>query len=229
MQSLNDVPANEQRPDLALNKILDLFRILEIKEAFPDLLELMRNNSSSWAVFPQMLVNCLLAVIPGESGVQQLRVGVLEETICPAGKKVACIAIVEFYQEAGRLQEAEQFFSELIFSFKKKNLENFREFDLLFCILQLCQNWHYGSLNKKLKNLLIQLIIRSESGFNASWFKDYFRYLYQLDPLIASKIHDAEVYICSLYCCKEPEIMSASLWTRTLTWASKTPRPKCCG
>lgn len=206
VQSLKDVSENEQKPDNTLEKTLDLLGILEIKEAFPDLLELMRSDFCSWAVSPQRLVSCLRAVIPGESGVQQLRAGVLEETICPTSKNAACAAIVGFYQAAGRIQEAEKFFSELILSFEKKDLENFSEFDLLFYIFRFCQNRHNGSLNVKLKSLLIHLIIRSESGFNASWFEDYFQCLYQLDPLIAAKIYDAEEYIRSLIRCKDPEI-----------------------
>lgn len=206
VQSLREAPENEQRPDITLNKTLDLLRVLEIKETFPVLLGLMRIDSCCRAVSPQMLVSCLLAVIPDESGAQQLRAGLLEETICPAGKRAACIAVVAFYQKAERPQETEAFFSELVSFFEKKGTDNFGEFDLLFCILQLCRDWDYIRLNGKLKSLLIQLIIHSESGFDASWFRDYFCYLYQLDPLIAAKIHGTEDYIRSLYRCKDPEI-----------------------
>lgn len=206
MQFLMETSKDEWKQDSDLNIILGLLGRLKVKSAFPCLLELLQVDQCCRALDPQTLLHCLLALIPDEDGILSLRTGVLERTICQTVLKTVCFAISGSFTASGKLQEAETFFLELVSSFERENLENFEDYDLLFAIIELSKNLQSASLNDKLKDLLIQLIIRSESGFRASWFKEYFHFLYQLDPLIAAKIHDTKEYLYSLYCCGDREM-----------------------
>lgn len=206
MQFLATVAEDEWKQDSVLNKILWLLGRLEVKSAFSCLLELLQINQCCSTLDPQMLFICLLTLIPNEDGILLLRTGVLERTICQAARKTVCLAISESYRRTENIQEAEAFFSDLVSSFERGNLENFEDFDLLFAIFEPSMNLRSASLNEKMKELLIQLIIRSEHGFRSSRFEKYFHYLYQLDPLIASKIHDAKEYLRSLRYCGDGEM-----------------------
>lgn len=206
MQFLIETPKDEWKQDFDLNTILGLLGRLELKSAFPCLLELLQVDQCCRALNSQTLRYCLLALIPDENGILSLRTGVLERTICQTALKTVCLAILESSMKSKEPQKAEAFFSELVSSFERENLENFEDFDLLFAIIELSENLQSATLNAKLKGLLIQLIIHSESGYKASWFKKYFHFLYQLDPLIAAKIHDAEEYLCSLRRCGDREL-----------------------
>ena len=206
MQFLIETPKDEWKQDFDLNTILGLLGRLELKSAFPCLLELLQVDQCCRALDPQTLLSCLLALTPDEDGALSLRTGVLERTICQVALKTVCLAILELSIKSEKPQEVEAFFSELVSSFERENLESFEDYDLLFAIIELSKNLQSATLNAKLKDLLIQLIVCSKSGFNASWFQEYFRFLYQLDPLIAAKIHDTKEYLCSLYCCGDSEM-----------------------
>jgi len=210
VQFLNEAPEGEGRPDRVLTKTVELLARLEVGSAFPCLVELLRSGRCCQALHPQTIFACLLALIPDANGALLLRTGVLDATICPAGREAACLAVSEFYRKTGNTQEAEQFFSDLVSSFGKEDLRDFKDYPLLFSIVHPAMELHCARLNGELKGLLIQLIIRSAGGFHASWFEDYFRCLYQLDPLIAAKIHDAKEYLCTLYRCGDREMFRFS-------------------
>ena len=208
-EKIEDLKGNQEnldKFDQSFPKILHLLASLNIKDAFPCLLELLQLDQHGCLGSVQMVGQYLAALIPDEDGVLALRNSVVEGKLYKDDKNIALTAVVIHYRQKNRTQELELFFLDVIFSLSRKPLEYFEDFETVFLIAEYSFNLHCGSLEKRLKELLIQLIIHSKSGSNASWFKVYWQYLYRLDPLIAAKIHDSELYIHTLRGYAEKEI-----------------------
>lgn len=203
---IGDLKTNQveiERFDPAFTKTLRLLAMLDIKDAFPYLVELLQFDQCCELIPPNELVSCLAALISDEDDVQVLKSDIVERTICSFGRSVACNAVWSYYKRVNEDQKLKMFLADIVSSFNQSNLENFEDFELAFFITEYSIKLRCGNLQEKIKELLIQLIVHSRSGCNASWFENYWVYLYRLDPLIAAKIHNSELYIQGLRYCED--------------------------
>ncbi|WP_394897804.1 hypothetical protein [Clostridium butyricum] len=188
----------------SLNKTLELLAMLGATDAFPLFLKLLEsrvqmihyNNFGTW----------LYKIIPDEASIPLLMNYATNQAICEAARLAACNAVNIFYRQEMKLNDLENFFKNVIFSFDKRQFNQGKNLSLLFGIIQSSIDLGFIGLSEELKGLLIQLIIKSEKGRNSGWFEKYFEYLYKLDPLIAAKIHEIKAYIRTLDRCIDKEL-----------------------
>lgn len=187
-----------------LNKILELLAMLQATDAFPLFLKILESEVlNTW---PNVFGVWLSCVIPNEDTISVLKDYATNQVICEVGRLATCEAVNIFYRNANTHPDLEIFFRDVISTFDSNQFDHGENLSLLFGIIQVGIDLGFTDLLEELKVLIIQLIIKSESGDNASWFKEYFEYLYKLDPLIKVRIHEIKVYIRTMGRCSDKEL-----------------------
>lgn len=70
------------------------------------------------------------------------------------------------------------------------SLDRFENHTLLCNLFEDCYNSHSHKITSEMKELLIRLIIKDEKGYNSSCFKDYFKWLYKLEPTLSWTVQE---------------------------------------
>ncbi|MCL9661941.1 hypothetical protein L2089_14660 [Paenibacillus hunanensis] len=187
-----------------LYKTLMLLAHLKATDAFPLFMKILKFELQS--ISPIVLGEYLSFIIPNENDISLLKDRVLNETLQEQERLVIHVAINKFYLTANKLDSLEEFLRDMIVTLDVTKIEDSEHLSLLFYTIEKVINLNFISLYKTLKTTLVQLIIKSKSGNNSSWFKNYFDYLYKLDPIIAGKIHEIESYIQLLNKCTDEEL-----------------------
>lgn len=75
------------------------------------------------------------------------------------------------------------------------SLDRFENHALLYNLFGDCYNSHSYKIISEMKALLIQLIIEDDKGYNSSCFKDYFKWLYQLEPTLSYTVREIKKFV----------------------------------
>lgn len=187
-----------------LNKILELLAVLRATDAFPFFLKILESEVLN--IPPNVFGVWLSCVIPNEGTISLLKDYTTNKAICGARRLATFIAVNIFYQNAKNNLDLELFFRDVTRTFDSHQFGHGEDLSLLFSIIQVSIDLGFTDFLEELKILITQLIIKSESGINASWFKKYFEYLYKLDPLIEGRIHEIKAYIQTLDRCADKKL-----------------------
>lgn len=203
----------ENQPENTVNsnimRVLSLLAELEVKDAFPHLIKVLESKDENifWGIknaSPVFFMSLFSKVISDENDIMVLNEYITNQNISSINRLVAYGAINNFYQANNRSQDLELFYKNIICKFTDNNFE---DHELLMNVVRSSIDHNFTNTLKDIRVLLIKLIIESESGYNFSGFKDYFKFLYMIDPLIVGKIHDIKEYIINnLKDCADKEI-----------------------
>ena len=75
------------------------------------------------------------------------------------------------------------------------SLDRFENHILLCNLFEDCYNSNSHKIISEMKALLIRLIIEDEKGYNSSCFKDYFKWLYQLEPTLLCTVQEIKRFV----------------------------------
>lgn len=75
------------------------------------------------------------------------------------------------------------------------SLDRFENHALLCNLFEDCYNSHSYKIISEMKALLIQLIIEDDKGYNSGCFKDYFKWLYQLEPTLSYTVREIKKFV----------------------------------
>jgi len=204
---------NQQENIVNINtkNLLFLLAELEVKDAFPYLIKVLEFKDENIFfgiknISLEFFVYLFSKVVSDEEDIITLKEYITNQNISSVNKLVAYGAINNFYQTNDNNQDLESFYKNIICKFTDNNFDYFEYHGLLVRVVVSSIDKNFINTLKDIKILLIKLIIKSERGYKFSGFKDYFKFLYMIDPLIAGKIHDVEKYITNLKYCTDKEI-----------------------
>ena len=75
------------------------------------------------------------------------------------------------------------------------SLDRFENHALLCNLFEDCYNSQSYKIISEMKALLIQLIIEDDKGYNSGCFKDYFKWLYQLEPTLSYTVREIKKFV----------------------------------
>lgn len=197
--------------NINIRELLFLLAKLEVKEAFPYLIKVLKFKDKN-IFFETVNIpypvygNIFLKIISDENDIKMLKQYITNQNILVENKLVAYYIIDAFYQTNNRRGDLESFYKDIICNFIDNNFDYWKDHILLMIVINSSIHNNFINILKDIKMLLIKLVIKSEIGYNFSGFKDYFKFLYIIDPLIAGKINDVKEYIKNLKYCTDKEI-----------------------
>ena len=178
---------NEKKlPAKNVNLILHLIAKFEIKEAFQHLDIILSNGMVSYfkfEVFMHAICNSMT-----EKDLPVLKKYVYcnsypGDTRIAAYFAIKTILSKENSNDSLLLKEdLNVFLSKTLGTYP--SLNRFENHRLLCNLFKDCYNSHSPKIISEMKALLIRLIIEYEKGYNSSFFRDYFKWLYQLEPTL---------------------------------------------
>lgn len=189
---------NENKlPVKNVTTILQLITEFQIKEAFQYLDMVLSNDMVSY-------FNLNLFMHTVCSSVTEMDLPILKKYINCSNyhgdtRLVAYVAIKTILNKKNEdgsfalAKDLETFLSNTLTLFP--SLDRVENHILLNCLYADCCNIHSYKLCLKLKDLLKQLIIEDSRGYNCSWFKDYFKWLYQLEPTLSYTIQEIKRFV----------------------------------
>lgn len=189
---------NENKlPAKNINLILHLIAEFQIKEAFQYLDIVLSNDMVSYFTF-EVFVHAIC------NSVTEKDLPVLENYIyCTnytGSTRIASyfairtILCKENSNNSLRLREdLNVFLSKTLDTYP--SLDRFENHILLCNLFEDCYNSHSRKIISEMKALLIRLIIKDEKGYNSSCFKDYFKWLYQLEPTLSCTVQEIKRFI----------------------------------
>lgn len=198
-------------PENNIRVVLSLIAELEVKEAFPHLIKVLEFKDKNIFlgikdISPIFFMSLFSKVVSDEKDIAILNEYITNPNILGVNKLVAYGAINDFYKSNNRSKDLELFYKDIICKFTDNNFDYLGDHALLVNIVDSSIDKNFTNTLKDIRVLLIKLIIESERGYNFSGFKDYFKFLYMIDPLIVGKIHNVEEYINNLKNCIDKEI-----------------------
>ena len=197
---LNKIENNQNLDIIRINKILKLLGILEAKETFLVFQKIIEYNILG------IELDQVYKIIPDESNLKLLIDYATDQNRNEIGRLLSYLLVCIFYQTKNQREDIVKFFKNLISTFKIEEFNTGNNLSLLFNIIEHTLYYEYNILFKDLENILIKSIILSKDGKNDSWFENYFKYLYQINPLIKCKITEIKKYIFTLKKCIDDKI-----------------------
>jgi hypothetical protein len=165
-------------PAKNVNLILNLIAEFQIKEAFRHLEFVLSNRIVS--LFPFKLFVHAVCNSATEEDLPILK----EYVNCssyPSDTRLAAYLAIKNMLFNSR-EDFDVFLSETLATYPA--LDKSSNHILLKCLFEDCCNSHSYKICLEMKALLNRLIIEDEMGYNRSCFKDYFKWIYQLDPTL---------------------------------------------
>lgn len=209
---IEDIEKNsENTTNLNICIVLSLLAELKAKDAFQYLIKVLdlKNQNFCWGANNNIfscLVNTISKVISDENDILVLKNYIGNSNIENTNQLVACYSIINYYQENNKMNDLEVFNDNIVHRFNKNEFDYYTYHDLLLVILESSISNHLTNVVKDLYTLLIKLIIECQSGYNYSGFKDYFKYLYKIDPLIPGRINNVKECIGKLCNCIDNDL-----------------------
>ncbi|MDD3137739.1 MAG: hypothetical protein PHX08_02045 [Lachnospiraceae bacterium] len=180
----------DKLPAKNVSLILNLIAEFQIKEAF-EILDFVLSNS-------------IVSFFPSEAFLHAVCNSVTETDLPTLKEYVSCIRYPENTRIVAYLaiktillkktsntslfsrEDFDVFLSETLATYPA--LDKFLNHTLLYYLFEECRISHSYKICLEMKALLIRLIIEDEKGYNSSCFKDYFNWLYQLEPTLSHTV-----------------------------------------
>lgn len=197
---LNKIENNQNLNIIKINKILKLLGILEAKETFLVFQKIIEYNIQG------IELDQVYKIIPDESNLKLLIGYATDQNRNEIGRLLSYLLVCIFYQTKNQREDIIKFFKNLISTFKIEEFNTGNNLSLLFNVIEYTLYNEYNILFKDLENILIKSIILSKDGKNDSWFENYFKYLYQINPLIKCEIIEIEKYMFTLKKCVDDRV-----------------------
>lgn len=184
---------NENKlPDKNINLILNLIAEFQIKEAFQHLDIVLSNGKVSYFTFEVFV--CAICNSVTEKDLPALKKYVYC-TSYPSDTRIAsyfAIRTILCKENSNNslllTEDLNVFLSNILGTYP--SLDRFKNHTLLCYLFEDCYNSHSSNIISEMKVLLIRLIIEDEHGYNSSCFKDYFKWLYQLEPTLSCTVQE---------------------------------------
>lgn len=195
-----------------LECVLQLIGELEVKNAFQHLVKILEfKDEAVFLGIRHMTFLVFGAVLfrtaTDEKDISILKNYVLRQDIQEVNKLSAYYAIQTFYTlNHGKQEDLEGFNRKLIVGFYENRFNHMENHRLLLSVVECSLHEEMFGLYDDLQALLFKVIIESESGYHFGGFRDYFKCLYRINPLMPAKLHDVEKYIKKLRNCTDKEI-----------------------
>lgn len=174
-----------------LNAILYFLSIAKVDEVFEVFWDILQNPAIDQNC--EIIAICFANIISDDNQISLLKERMKQFPQKSAGKRAVFIAIERFYIINERREELKKYYNEMIPELvDNSESEMFCNLPILFRIINNTLQFKFIELYIKLSDLLIQLIIYSKEGYNASWFENYFILLCQLTPSRYAKIIEIE-------------------------------------
>lgn len=174
---------NENKlPAQNINLILHLIAEFQIKEAFQGLDIVLSKGKVSYFTF-EVFVHAIC------NSVTEKDLPALEKYVyCTSYHSDTRIASYFAIRTILRKENLNNFLSKTLDIYP--SLDRFENHTLLCNLFEDCYNSHSSNIISEMKALLIRLIIEDEKGYNSSCFKDYFKWLYQLEPTLSWTVQE---------------------------------------
>ena len=174
---------NENKlPAKNINLILHLIAEFQIKEAFQHLDIVLLNGKVSYFTF-EVFVHAIC------NSMTEKDLPALEKYVyCTSYHSDTRIASYFAIRTILRKENSNNFLSKTLDIYP--SLDRFENHKLLCNLFEDCYNSHSSNIISEMKALLIRLIIEDEKGYNSSCFKDYFKWLYQLEPTLSWTVQE---------------------------------------
>ena len=174
---------NENKlPAQNINLILHLIAEFQIKEAFQGLDIVLSKGKVSYFTF-EVFVYAIC------NSVTEKDLPALEKYVyCTSYHSDTRIASYFAIRTILRKENLNNFLSKTLDIYP--SLDRFENHTLLCNLFEDCYNSHSSNIISEMKALLIRLIIEDEKGYNSSCFKDYFKWLYQLEPTLSWTVQE---------------------------------------
>lgn len=174
---------NENKlPAQNINLILHLIAEFQIKEAFQGLDIVLSKGKVSYFTF-EVFVYAIC------NSVTEKDLPALEKYVyCTSYHSDTRIASYFAIRTILRKENLNNFLSKTLDIYP--SLDRFENHTLLCNLFEDCYNSHSSDIISEMKALLIRLIIEDEKGYNSSCFKDYFKWLYQLEPTLSWTVQE---------------------------------------
>jgi len=198
---LNKIENSQNLNIIKINKILKLLGMLEAKETFLLFQKIIEYNIPGIELDQQ-----IFKIIPDENSLELLKDYAMNQNRYENGRILSYLLVCIFYQTKNQREDIIKFLKNLISTFKIEEFNTVNNLTLLFNIIECTLYCEFNILFKDLENILIKSIILSKDGKNDSWFENYFKYLYQINPLIKCKITEIKKYIFTLKKCIDDKI-----------------------
>lgn len=192
--------------------VLQLIGDLEVKNAFPYLVKILEFKGEATFLGIRHMTSLffgevLFRTVTDEKDISILKGYVVRTDVEEANKLSAYYAIQEFYSvDDGMREDLEAFNRNLIADLYENEFDHMENHGLLLSVAGCSLHEELFGLYDDLQALLVKVIIESGSGYHFGGFKDYFEYLYRIDPLMPAKLHDVKKYIKKLRNCTDKEI-----------------------
>lgn len=196
--------------DGGFGSVLGLLAELEVKNSFGDLVKILEYKGSDvffgfGRISPQFFGTVLSKTISDEKDISRLEDYVMGDGIQEANRLAAYCALQIFCgKDAKKRQYMEALNKKVILSLSE--CDYFECLELFFAVIECSLHEEFYDIYEDIRALLVKWIIESSDGYNFSAFKDYFEYLYKIEPLIPARIHNVKKYILSLWDCADVEI-----------------------
>ena len=174
---------NENKlPAQNINLILHLIAEFQIKEAFQGFDIVLSKGKVSYFTF-EVFVYAIC------NSVTEKDLPALEKYVyCTSYPSDTRIASYFAIRTILRKENLNNFLSKTLDIYP--SLDRFENHTLLCNLFEDCYNSHSSNIISEMKALLIRLIIEDEKGYNSSCFKDYFKWLYQLEPTLSWTVQE---------------------------------------
>lgn len=193
---VNTVVSGQEPHNKNMNIILGLITEFRVSEAFVKLKLILSNHLVPHFDF-KLIAGCVCMCVT-ETDMATLKDYIMQASYSCETRLVAYMAIRNLISQRAsdnlgfHQEELINFIIEIIDIYP--SLDRFSNHNLLRCLFDECYRIGSNKVVTRMADLLKQLIINDESGFHFSGFKDYYEWLYRIDPILPNIIKNIKIF-----------------------------------